>query len=108
MSAWPASSRITAVSAPVSARWVQEVWQHVRGATVLGEVGGLGMPGDDAGDVAGAQRSGCVGARHREQQVLGPGRRTALDPRDDRFQGVVVERDDAAAAALGVADRHPP
>jgi hypothetical protein len=67
--------------------------QNVRRAAVVGQVGGGGVARDDPRDVARAQASRLTGAGEREQQVLGRGGRAALDPRDDRFQGVVVERD---------------
>ena len=35
----------------------ERVAQYVRGATFVRQVGGLGVPGDDAGDVAGAELS---------------------------------------------------
>jgi hypothetical protein len=66
------------------------------------------VTGDDAGDVAGAERSGRGAARQREQQVLGRSHGAALDPGDDRRQGVFVERDGAGAAALAIAHDRPP
>ena len=52
--------------------------------------------------------AGLAAAGQREQQLLGGGGRADLDPGDDRVQRVVVERDGARAAALAVADGHPP
>ena len=97
------------VGAAIGEVGAEGVAQDVRGATVLRQPGGLGVAGHDPGDVAGAQRWWrLAGARQRQQQVLGRGRRAAFDPGGDRGERVLVEWDRSGAAALAVADRHPP
>jgi hypothetical protein len=49
-----------------------------------------------------------AGARQREQQVFGAGNRADLDPRADRGESVLIERDPASTPALAVAGRDPP
>ena len=109
MSAWPASSRITAMSAPLSARWVQKVWRRTCGARrSSGSAAACAWRATIRAMSRVASGVAAAGARQRQQQVLGRGRRAGLDPGGDRGERVLVERDGAAAAALAVADRHPP
>ncbi len=83
--------------------------QDVRGAAVLGELGKMRVAGDDPGHVAGSERLGVAsGPRQRDEQLLVRADGPRLDTGGDRIEGVVLERDGAATAALAVADCDPP
>lgn len=56
------------VGAGVGEVCAEGVAQHVGGAAVLGQIGGLGVAGDDPCDIAGGELAGRAGARQREQQ----------------------------------------
>jgi hypothetical protein len=95
------------VGAGVGEVGAERVAQHVRGASVLGEAGSLGVTSDDAGDVARGQRSRrLAGAWQREQQVLAGRGRPGLDPGGDRRE-VLIERDGVGCGRVCRSGRSP-
>ena len=100
----PARSRITAVSALLSASGCRGVAQRVRGSAVLGKARGGGM----ARDVARGQRARRLAAAGSESSRRGCGRWADLDPGGDRTPDGLVEGDVSGAPAIPRAGRGAP
>jgi hypothetical protein len=77
-----------AVSARVGEMRAEGV-QNVRRTAVFGQVGRVGVAGDDARDVSCTEGPRWSAARQLEPQMLDGRGGAAFDPRDDRFQRVV-------------------